>query len=152
MVEVSRKRLLINFVIGVFTLSAVTVAIYFVGVGGGLDRRKMAIAAVFGFVIAIVPLSLGTISYARNPNHRPTLNPKMFFWVGLPMAFMALVEIFHLSTGILLTILDGLLGAAGVPVPKTVIVTLSWIAMGIGVVLAALFLRWVWRRFNAASE
>ena len=151
MAEVSRRRLQITFISTSVTFVAFTLAIYFVAVGGGVDKLTAAIVAISTFVIGIISLTWGTINYARNPNYQPKLNAKFFFWCGVPVAFWAFVEIFQLSTGILIAILAAILGAAGLAVPKTVVVTLSWIALGVGMVLAALFLRWAWSRFNAAS-
>jgi hypothetical protein len=157
MAEVSRNRLLINFVIGVFTLSAFTVAIYFVGVGGGGDKTLVASLATITFVISIAALTWGTYSYSRNPNYQPNLNlslklnSKWIFWlVGAPVLFYVLFEIFYWASGVLVAIVVGLLAFAGFTVPEAVTGIVFGLTIITGIIASALFVRWAWRRFNAA--
>ena len=158
MAELTRRRLLINYVIGVFTLTAFTVAVYFVGVGGGVDKTLVASLAIFTFVISIAAATWGTYTYYRNPNYQPNLNviPKLnskwIFWlVGAPVLFYVLFEIFYWSAGVLVAMVVGILAYAGIVVPNTVIGIVFGVSVVTGVIASALFVRWAWRRFNAAS-
>jgi hypothetical protein len=157
--NLSRLLLIItNLVTAVSGLLCVTIAIYFIGVAGsvdgGADKWLVTSIVTVTFVVSLAALALGTYNFYRNPNYQVTLrlDPKLTFWVAAPVAFFALLEVCYFASGALIGALIGALAFAGLTVPEAVIAVLLWLLMGTGMIAAAVFLRQVWRRFNALPD
>jgi hypothetical protein len=148
-----------NFVTAVSGLLCVTIAIYFFfgfagSVDGGIDRWLAAIIVLLTFVISIGAMSSVSYRFYRDPNYQPTFgfDPKLFFWVVVPVAFFALAEILYLASGALIGALTGILASAGLTVPEAVNGILLWLLMGAGMIAAAMFLWQTWKRFKALPD
>jgi hypothetical protein len=153
--KLSRRRILVTYVVNLLTLTAFTVAIYFVGVGGGVEKWLVASIALFTSAMSIAALSWGAYNFYRDPNYQPNLNviPKLnskwIFWlVGAPVLFYVLFEIFYWSAGVLVAMVVGILAYAGIIVPNTVIGIVFAVSVVTGIIASALFVRWAWRRFT----